>query len=91
MSVVHGKCGRCCHRPSPAGPLTHPKPPLPPCRRGLLAEGEESWGPVTVRNKCPHRVALKAAYALVPGVDEGKPCPSPSPQGSCSTDWVMLG
>lgn len=48
---------------------------------------------MTVRNRCPHRVALKAAYTLIPGVDKGRPCPnavSPT-DGPCSSDWVFIG
>lgn len=48
---------------------------------------------MTVRNRCPHRVALKAAYTLIPGVDKGRPCPNAvaGADGPCSTDWLFIG
>ncbi|KAI7838363.1 hypothetical protein COHA_007820 [Chlorella ohadii] len=63
-------------------------------RRALLAAGDEvGWRNVTVRNRCPHRVALKAAYTLIPGVDKGRPCPNAvaGADGPCSTDWLFIG
>lgn len=55
--------------------------------------GQEGWRDVTVRNRCPHRVALKAAFTLIPGVDEGRACPNamPGAAGQCSTDWAFIG
>lgn len=74
-------------------PLRSPAPALP-TRRALLAPGgEQGWRNVTVKNRCPHRVALKAAYTLIPGVDKGRPCPNAvsANTGPCSSSWVFIG
>lgn len=41
-------------------------------------------------NRCAFPVALKAAYSLLPGIDDGRPCPGASPDGACSTPWTTL-
>lgn len=53
----------------------------------LSAEG---WSNVTVLNRCAFPVALKAAYTVLPGIDDGRPCPGASRGGACDTPWSTL-
>ena len=53
----------------------------------LSADG---WSNVTVVNRCAFPLALKAAYAVLPGIDDGRPCPGARPGGACATPWARL-